>query len=338
MNLTQTSFVSSSLISILLAACAVSVADEQARGTSSIQLPGKLKKTHVVASRDPLIADSHYKLWIPNNTSNIRVLFVINMRAAGRRVFHSDAEWRRMASRNSAAMMFCEFEANEVRNNGYGLSMLKACDQFAAKLKQPELKHAPFVLWGHSMGGRVVQDFVRFKPERVLAFHIALRAHPTPNELMTEEAAALRAPGLYLMGERDGKPRDIREHFHRARKADSPRAWVWLPGQSHWPVGMSFEKDNSTLENWRAWAAHDVVIPWTEAMIKLRLPEDVNASEGPVKLVEIDTTRGWLGEISSGRVDRIGAFPDTRGDTSWFPNETTARAWAKFVSVPRSNR
>lgn len=104
--------------------------------------------------------------------------------------------------------------------------MLKACDQFAIEVNRPELKHAPFVLWGHSMGGRVAQDFVRFQPSRVLAFHIALRANPSDAEFMQEEANSIKVPGLYLMGELDRKPEDIRKHFHHSREAKSPRAWI----------------------------------------------------------------------------------------------------------------
>ncbi|MDB4614234.1 alpha/beta hydrolase [bacterium] len=210
---------------------------------------GQLHKTDVAAHRDPLIAKCDYQLWIPDDTKAIRTIFVVNMRAAGKRLF-KDPQWRAMAVRNSAAMMYCEFEAKSVRDNGYGLSILKACDQFAQNLNRPELKHAPFVLWGHSMGGRVAQDFVRFRPTRVLAFHIALRANPTPKELMEEEPEAMGVPGLYLMGAEDKKPSDIREHFRRARRNDSPRAWVWLPGQSHWPNGMSFKKDETSVADW----------------------------------------------------------------------------------------
>ena len=232
-------------------------------------------------------------------------------------------------------MLYCEFEALGVRDNGYGLSILTACDQFAAELKCPELKHAPFVLWGHSMGARVAQDFVRFRPSRVLTFHIGLRLGPSSKEFMEEEADAMLVPGLYLMGEKDRKPKDIREHFARARKEGSPRAWIWLPGQSHWPKGMDFTKDSTTPADWRAWAANDVVIPWTEAMIRLRLPKDSDPGKGSVKLFPIDITQGWLGDIQTGQVTPYNTFPGGKSEASWFPNEKVAKAWAQF-SFPGS--
>lgn len=87
---------------------------------------GKLHETQVAASSEPLIAECSYKIWIPEDTPAIRSVFVINMRAAGRRLFYKDPEWRAMASRNGTAMLYCEFEAKGVRDNGYGLSMLTA--------------------------------------------------------------------------------------------------------------------------------------------------------------------------------------------------------------------
>ena len=134
---------------------------------------GELFRTEVAASTNPLIANSKYQIWIPDDASTFRTLFVFNMRGAGKHLFASDHEWRALAKRTQSAMLYCEFEAHGVRDNGYASSMLKACEQFAAELNLPELPQAPFVLWGHSMGGRVAQDFVRFRPGRVLAFHIA---------------------------------------------------------------------------------------------------------------------------------------------------------------------
>ena len=290
-----------------------------------------LHETRVPPSNDPLVAECDYSLWIPEDTPIVKSFFIINMRAAGKHLFYKDLEWRALAAKNSSAMLYCKFEAHSVRDNGYGLSILAACEQFADELDRPELKHAPFVFWGHSMGGRVAQDFVRFRPSRVLAFHIGLRGNPSSEEFMQEESAAMRVPGLYLMGEEDKKPRDIREHFHRARKQGSPRAWIWLPGQEHWPEGMSFRKDNTTPADWRAWAANDIVIPWTDNMIKLRLPKNADPREGPVKLLEISSMKGWLGDIQSGQISPHHEFLGSKSDASWFPSKSVAKAWVGFA-------
>lgn len=319
-------------IALSIAACwCVSASGPAVHGENGVEpSSGTLHETHIVSSTKPLVGASSYKMWVPEDTPVVRSVFAINMRAAGKHLFFQDPEWRALAKRTHSAMMLCEFVANGVRDNGYGLSMLKACEQFAKELARPELRHAPLVLWGHSMGGRVAQDFARFRPSRVLAFHIALRKIPSSAEFMNEECESMRIPVLYLMGEEDTKPEDIRMHFERARRNRSPRAWIWLPKQGHWPRGMSHEKDETTTEEWRAWAANDFVIPWTESIIRLRLPENAKSASGSVKLRPIDPSKGWLGDIKTGQVSSYTSFTGSKSAASWFPNEEVAQAWSEY--------
>jgi len=285
-------------------------------------------ETRVSAGTRPLVAECSFKIQIPKDTPTVRALFVINKRGAGERLFHRDKEWQAMARRTRAAMMYCEFEADEVRDSGYGASILKVCDQFAEELDRPELKHAPFVLWGHSMGGRVAQDFARYRPSRVLAFHIALRAFPSSAEFMREEPDAMKIPALYLVGEHDSTPPDMHAHFVQARIHKAPRAWILLKGQGHWPRGMSFEEDETTTEDWRAWSANDIVIPWTQAMIDLRLPDNADPRKGPVTLLDPVIEKGWLVDAETAQVACHSEFRGDKSQASWFPSEEVAKAWA----------
>jgi hypothetical protein len=148
---------------------------------------------------------------------------------------------------------------------------------------------------------------------------------------MQEEANSIKVPGLYLMGELDRKPEDIRKHFHHSRERKSPRAWIWLPGQSHWPRGMQSKKNETTPKDWRAWAANDVVIPWTETMIRLRLLTGENAKQNPVKLRNIEIEKGWLGSIDSGDLAPYEKFEGDKSTASWYPNQEVANAWTKFA-------
>lgn len=292
-------------------------------------------RTQVKASTDPLTDACGFQLRLPDTEQALRCLFVINQRGAGRHLFEQDTAWQALAARVPAGFLFCEFEAIGVRDNGYGAAMIRACDQFATALKCPRLRHLPFVLWGHSMGGRVAQDFARFAPDRVLAFHIGLRAFPSPAGFMAEEPEAMAVPALYLMGEEDSTPEDIREHFLRARAAGAPRAWVPLRGEAHWPRGMGFNRDETTDADWQAWVGNAVLIPWTEAVIALRLSPGADPRGGPVALRPIDTGRGWLGENESGRIAARPSFPGDPAVASWFPTAAVAAAWQSF-SFPDS--
>lgn len=304
----------------------VGLAQEQVPPTPA----GTIHTTVVDSTEHPRVAQCQFRMWIPSATQVVRVIIVINQRAAGKRLFFEDNEWKAMAARQSAAMMYCEREARGVRHNGLGESILKACEQFSSQLGRPELGNAPFILWGHSMGGRVVQDFVRFQPNRVLAFHIALRAVPSAPEFMKEEYPAIQVPGLYLMAEQDAQPHDILQHYQRARNHESARAWVVLPKQNHWPRGMSFSRDDTTLDDWRAWGAHEVVIPWTEAIIQLRLPANDNPRESKIKLLPINTEKGWLGQLRTGKVSPASSGNFVPSESAWFPTQEVANAWSSY--------
>lgn len=315
-------------------------------------------RTSVVKSSQPAIAPSKYQLWIPDQTKRIRVLIVINRRGAGKYLYESDGRWREMVRRNQAAMLYCDFEAQGVRKNGFGASILKACEQFAKTLNRPELEFAPMVVWGHSMGGRVAQDFARYCPQRVLAFHIGLRANPSNPDFMEEEKEARKIPALYLMGEKDSTPDDIKKHFLDARAKDSPRAWIRLPGQSHWPKGMIGRQASFTQQSWDLWMGNDVLIPWTEAVIRLRLPaEDLThpdhakASAGTdpensrvnqrheISLRPLKVNAGWLGKLETGKFYPYPKYPDDKGQAAWFPDQATAQAWARYsFPSPESGR
>jgi hypothetical protein len=279
--------------------------------------PAQEYELEISAVAEPKTLPAPYRLWIPKGCARIRCVFVINRRAAGQRVYFRDSEWRSLASRLDAAMLWCGFEVPEVQSTGAGESMLVALHRFAKLSAHPELASAKLLLWGHSMGGRVAQDFVRWKPERVLGFVIATRGYPSDPEFMQEPTEAMKVPGLYLMAERDRQPADIREHFLRARKNRSPRAWIVLPGQGHWPEGMSSDRDETTEKNWRAWAAHEVVLPWIEDIVRSQ-PVDLN--------------QGWLLDAPSGRIERAGQTADLSDSAaSWFPSRGVAEACLKYL-------
>ena len=101
---------------------------------------------------------------------------------------------------------------------------------------------------------------------------------------------------------------------------------------------MSFEKNETTPKDWKAWAAHDVVIPWTEEIIRLRLPQDCDPRKSAVNLVPIDPKKGWLGNVRTGEVAPYSKFTGSRPEASWFPNEKVAEAWAKFAYSKASQK
>ena len=86
---------------------AAEVADEK--------VAGEIHETEVAGSKEPRVANSNYKIWIPDGASSLRTLFVINHRAAGKHMFFRDAEWRALAVRTSSGIMYCEFETKAIQ-------------------------------------------------------------------------------------------------------------------------------------------------------------------------------------------------------------------------------
>ena len=91
--------------------------------------------------------------------------------------------------------------------------MLEALRQLAVLADRPHLAEAPLLLWGHSMGGKATHDFVRWRPDRVLGFIIAMRQGGCSNGRAgsvdksgcpKESDASVAVPGLYMMGEDGG--------------------------------------------------------------------------------------------------------------------------------------
>lgn len=299
---------------------------------------GQNKETNIIpceehdisvdASSHPLIAPAGFQLWLPGGLDRVRCVLLVNQRGAGERLYH-DEEWRTMARDLHAAMLYCRFETPEVCSNGYGEAILQACRQAVDKTGLAELGEAPFVAWGHSMGGRVAQDFARYVPHRLVAYVIACRAESSSPEFMQEKPEDRRIPALYLMGSEDAQPPDIFEHFLRARAGNSPRTWLLLPGQGHWPKGMDFTRDETSSADWRAWAGLDLLLPWIEALAEMRLPSLVNPQHGSIGLRTINVPGGWLGEIHTGQIAPYARFSGDRTRAAWLPNQHVAEAWAR---------
>lgn len=319
------------MILLWTATCYSALAGQPPNKTST-HLDSGHHRLRVVKQENPRTLAANYQLWIPAGCKKVRFVIAVNQRAAGRRIYFRDHAWREMATRMDAAMLWCGFEAQEIQHNGGGESMLAALDGFAVSTEHPELAESCLLLWGHSMGGRVAQDFVRWKPRRVLGFVMALRGNPSDPEFMHEPFEAMEVPGLYLMGDLDAKPADIREHFIRARQNGAPRAWIWLPSQNHWPKGMSFGSDKTSEADWQRWAAHQVVLPWIEEIARVRIRQD------STQLAPLASGDGWLVIQETPILVKASRFAGDRSSASWFPSKRAAQACLDYLSsfAPRA--
>ena len=125
-------------------------------------------------------------------------------------------------------------------------------------------------------------------------------------------ARVKQIPALFLAGNKD-TPANVagtEQLWRRGRAAGAPWTLLVEPDAKH-----RFASDGCQLES------HGLVIPWLTAVIRQRVPQ-VGA---PVRV--IDGKTGWLGDPMSGEVWLAASKPESAADTSWFPDEASARGW-----------
>jgi acetyl esterase/lipase len=194
----------------------------------------------------------------------------------------------------------------------------KVLTQVAKDAKHPEIEHANYICWGHSAGGVGVAKAADKLPERMIAGCI-IRSPNEKDEPKLEISKGMpKVPLILTPALRDGfvpvsAPTAL---FERGRKEDAVWTLAIEPGGTHAPEG-----------------ATNIVVAWLDAVIKMRLPADGDYAKGPVKLNEIDVTKGWLGDVKTFDVGAFDTFKGEKVKAAWLPNETVAKQWKTYVSA-----
>ena len=74
----------------------------------------------------------------------------------------------------------------------------------------------------------------------------------------------------------------------------------------------------------------DLAIPFFDACLALRLPDDANASGG-LKLVA--PQQGWLAALLSETAVPAAMYEGDRAESMWLPDERVAKAWSEYVKT-----
>ena len=67
-----------------------------------------------------------------------------------------------------------------------------------------------------------------------------------------------------------------------------------------------------------------LAISYLDAILSMRLTADTT------KLRPVDTTQGWLGNITTNSVVPVAHYKGSLVNTAWLPNEKTARKWQQY--------
>ncbi|TVR46536.1 MAG: hypothetical protein EA402_02465, partial [Planctomycetota bacterium] len=194
-------------------------------------------------------------------------------------------------------------------------------DQLVEDSGRPELRHAPWLLWGHSNGGQMAYGIARLMPEKTIAF-IVNKGGNYPRHGGREP---LEVPALFITGSRDRERRfeAISEIYNQGRAQGALWAWIQEYGVGH-GVGSS----------------QRTAFTFFEEVLALRYPHDpenVPTADTPAILRPLDPNHGWLIDIgeeawSSGFTHITAASAGDVAARGWAPNESVARMLRAQVS------
>jgi hypothetical protein len=285
-----------------------------------------------------------YTLWVPDGAPKLRGIIVhqhgcgSGANSAGITAA-SDLHWQALARKWDCALLgpyykqtaegrpACELWSDP--RLGSKQAFLKAIDDFAAKTGHPELKTAPWCLWGHSGGGFWVSLMQTLAPERIVAAWLRSgSAFPAwedgwlPRPQLSE--AVYQIPTMCNPG--------IKESFDERRHA------AWLGS-----VRMfNAYRAKGALIGFTAdpRSGHDcgdsryLAIPYFDACLAMRLP-DPNSPDQSLR--PIDTSQAWLANPMDDVAVPASKFRGKVETSVWLPNAQVARAWMEYVKQGSTN-
>src|SRR5207244_4065382 len=88
----------------------------------------------------------------------------------------TDPKWQALAADLKFAILACQFSGGDTglyqddANGEVAKSINEAVKRLAKEASQPALEKAPLAFWGHSAGSNVASRYIKFYPDRVVAF------------------------------------------------------------------------------------------------------------------------------------------------------------------------
>jgi hypothetical protein len=206
----------------------------------------------------------------------------------------------------------------------------------ATASQHPELVNAPYVGVGFSAGGGFAFDVMAFAPEKTIAavsysspYIFKRRITPPPSD------ALLNVPSICITGEQEGfnvpdpntdpsiGKATIDEVLVPYRPVGGEYAWLERQG-----IGHEYDENRQDV----------LAMPLLDAAVCARYPQDGDVTQGPIKLLPIDPSTGWIADNTTWKSGLTKIYPakDFKGDlghSSWLQNEDLAfiyRAYSTY--------
>lgn len=271
-----------------------------------------------------------YTIWLPDGVKTIRGV-IVHQHGCGSGACKGgataayDLHWQALAKKHSCALLGPSYHQQDKDNcrlwcdprNGSVKTFLAALDHFAEKAGHPELKEAPWCLWGHSGGGFWASIMQTLHPNRCVA--VWLRSGNAFSVLKPDDipAAAYEVPVVCNPGvkERDDKRfkgawTGAVDLFRAFRAKEAPICFAPDPRTGH-------ECGDSRY----------LAIPFFDACLTARLPEK------GAKLRPMPTETAWLAASHEAAPVKAADFKGDVKTAIWLPDERIAKAWAEYVKV-----
>jgi autotransporter-associated beta strand protein len=264
------------------------------------------------------------RLWIPNDVTVIRGVIVIGNGAGGdQRGQTAERDWQALARAHGFALMgtvgyICYFSDAVV--SAEVPVLLGDLAWYATASGHPEVANLPFVFTGWSGGGQIAYGINTKIPERVIAFIVNKGANYVPEP---PSAAALKTPSIFVGGEFDvGVGRTgILDRF----EANRPRGALWA---------LALEQNTGHSEG----NVDGMFFTLFDHAIRARYPAGATPLNGPVTLLDLPETSGWLATkptVANGLPGKVYPYADYTGDKTtacWLMDEGVANLYRGFAT------
>jgi hypothetical protein len=246
---------------------------------------------------------AEYSCWIPDAAKPIKAVIIhqhgcTNASPDKHPPITGDWHWRALARKHDAALLVPMYHVAKncdewnAPDSGSERALFTALDDFAQRSKRPELKDAPWVLWGHSGGSSWSAQMIARHPKRVLAASFRGGCHKQfgdPAFRAKFGPIARDLPLLFVWGKRESVPtsshfvswepmntmyRELREQGGKVCRVIDPRSEhgcddsrlmsigffdVVLSGQANSPstdVSTPWQPNDTFAALWREFSEH----------------------------------------------------------------------------------
>lgn len=265
-----------------------------------------------------------YSIFIPEGVTAIRGVFVHQHGCTMEGVGASsafDIQYQALAKKWSLAVVGPDLYPKQGRNcfdwiepeSGSAQALVEVLEMVGQSSGHPELKDAPWLLWGHSGGGYWTLAMMRDYPERILA---AFAYSPAFDPQWDFPEAAAKVPLMIRHAGKNDFNGDAANCWNTALNTFSKLRKM----NGH--VSIACNDDQNHNFSYVRYMA----IPFYESAMAQRLPDKLSD-----KLRNIQPESEWIGDTLNYNIFKASTFTGDQSAMCLFPDSLAAAKWREYV-------